>query len=128
VAAYGSERGREATAEALAYAWEHWKQVREAVNQVGLLYRVGQSRTRSRKVAVAFETSGSAEVVFEPGLLPALEELTEAQRTAVVLVHGFGWTMKEVGDMTGVKVTSVQNHLDRALKKLRAALKVGTDA
>jgi DNA-directed RNA polymerase specialized sigma24 family protein len=128
VAAYGSERGREATAEALAYAWEHWKQVREAVNQLGLLYRVGQSRTRTRKTAVAFEMSGTSEVVFEPGLLPALEELTEAQRTAVVLVYGFGWTMKEVGDMTGVKVTSVQNHLNRALKKLRAALKVGTDA
>lgn len=128
MAAYGSERGREATAEALAYAWEHWKQVREAVNQLGLLYRVGQSRTRTRKTAVAFEMSGTSEVVFEPGLLPALEELTEAQRTAVVLVYGFGWTMKEVGDMTGVKVTSVQNHLNRALKKLRAALKVGTDA
>jgi len=24
VAAYGSDRGREAAAEALAYAWEHW--------------------------------------------------------------------------------------------------------
>jgi DNA-directed RNA polymerase specialized sigma24 family protein len=29
--------------------------------------------------------------------------------------------------MTGIKVTSVQNHLDRGLKKLRAALKVTTD-
>jgi RNA polymerase sigma factor (sigma-70 family) len=112
----------------LAYAWEHWKQVREAVNQLGLLYRVGQSKTRARKTAVAFETSRIAETAFEPGLLPALQGLTEAQRTAVVLVHGFDWTMKEVADMTDVKVTSVQNHLDRALKKLRAALKVGTDA
>ncbi len=74
-----------------------------------------------------FETSGTAEVAFEPGLVPALSALTEPQRTAVVLVHGFGWTMKEVGDMTGVKVTSIQNHLDRALKKLRAALQVGSD-
>ncbi len=77
---------------------------------------------------MVFEPSGVADPAFEPGLLPALSQLTEAQRTAVVLVHGFGWTMKEVGDMTGVKVTSVQNHLDRALRKLRAALKVGTDA
>lgn len=69
-----------------------------------------------------------ADGAFEPGLVPALVALTEAQRTAVVLVHGFGWTMKEVGEMTGVKVTSVQNHLDRALKKLRIALKVGSDA
>ena len=128
MAAYGSERGREAAAEGLAYAWEHWATVRHAANPLGLLYRVGQSRTRNRKVPVAFEASGTADVAFEPGLLPALTELTEAQRTAVVLVHGFGWTMREVGDMTGVKVTSVQNHLERALRKLRAALKVGTDA
>jgi DNA-directed RNA polymerase specialized sigma24 family protein len=128
VAAYGTERGREAAAEALAYAWEHWATVRDAVNPLGLLYRVGQSRTRNRKVPVVFESTEHAEVAVEPALRPALTELTEAQRTAVVLVHGFGWTMKEVGNMTGVKVTSVQNHLDRALKKLRAALKVGTNA
>jgi DNA-directed RNA polymerase specialized sigma24 family protein len=53
--------------------------------------------------------------------------LTESQRTAVVLVYGFGWTMAEVAELTGIKVTSVQNHLDRGLKKLRAALKVTTD-
>ena len=29
MARYGPERGREATAEALAYAWEHWERVAE---------------------------------------------------------------------------------------------------
>jgi DNA-directed RNA polymerase specialized sigma24 family protein len=46
VAAYGSERGREATAEALAYAWEYWEAMQEIDNQLAYLYRVGQSRTR----------------------------------------------------------------------------------
>ncbi len=64
---------------------------------------------------------------YEPALVPALTMLTESQRTAVVLVYGFGWTMAEVAELTGIKITSVQNHLDRGLKKLRAALKVTTD-
>ena len=48
MAAYGPERGREATAEALAYAWEHWERVHGMVKPVGYLYRVGQSKSRPR--------------------------------------------------------------------------------
>jgi len=128
VAAYGSERGREATAEALAYAWEHWGRLRGAENLIGYLYRVGQSRIRQRKDRPLFVRPDHPEPWFEPALAPALADLSESQRTAVVLVHGFGWTMREVAECTGVKVTSVQNHLDRGLKKLRAAMKVTCDA
>ena len=121
-------RGREATAEALAYAWEHWEHVKTMSNVTGYLYRVGQSKTRERRTHQLFVRPEHAEPWFEPALVPALEKLSEGQRTAVVLVHGFGWTMREVAECTDVKVTSVQNHLDRGLKKLRAALKVGSDA
>jgi RNA polymerase sigma factor (sigma-70 family) len=127
VAAYGNERGREATAEALAYAWEHWEHVRTMSNATGYLYRVGQSKTRERQRHPLFTRPEHSEPWFEPALAPALEKLSEGQRTAVVLVHGFGWTLREVAECTDVKVTSVQNHLDRGLKKLRVALKVGSD-
>ena len=40
----------------------------------------------------------------------------------VVLVHGFQWTLREVAELTGTKVTTVQNHLERGLVKLRRAL------
>jgi len=90
VAAYGSERGREATAEALAYAWEHWDAMQEITNQIAYLYRVGQSRTRLRRSRPLFVRSQDPEPWFEPNLVVALERLTESQRTAVVLVHGFG--------------------------------------
>jgi DNA-directed RNA polymerase specialized sigma24 family protein len=53
-----------------------------------------------------------------------LEGLSEHQRLAVVSVHGFGWTMREVADLTGVALTTVQNHLDRGLAMLRDALEV----
>jgi DNA-directed RNA polymerase specialized sigma24 family protein len=67
VAAYGSEAGRDAAAEALAYAWEHWERLQNIKNLPGYLYRVGQSRSRRRKPAMLFETPGWPERNFEPG-------------------------------------------------------------
>ncbi len=49
VAGYGPDAGREATVDALVYAWRHWPRVRELDNPGGYLYRVGRSRAR-RKV------------------------------------------------------------------------------
>jgi DNA-directed RNA polymerase specialized sigma24 family protein len=46
VAAYGPEQGRDAAAEALAYAWEHWDRLRQMANAPGYLFRVGQTRGR----------------------------------------------------------------------------------
>lgn len=123
VAAYGPDRGGEAVAEALAYAWEHWEDVSTMDNPAGYLYRVGQSRTRPRLRVPAFPPPPASDAPqIEPGLPAALDSLSEPQRIAVVLVHGFGWTHAEVADVTGVARTTVQNHLDRGLAKVRAEL------
>jgi DNA-directed RNA polymerase specialized sigma24 family protein len=123
VAAYGPERGRDAAAEALAYAWQHWTEVSSMTNAAGYLYRVGQSRTRPRKDPVVFPPRPEGDAAWvEPELLGSLGALTEAQRTAVVLVHAYGWTHGEVAELTGVSPSSVQTHLDRGLAKLRRAL------
>jgi DNA-directed RNA polymerase specialized sigma24 family protein len=128
VAAYGTDRGREATAEALAYAWEHWDRVQEMGNAVGYLYRVGQSRTRPRRVRRLFDRGHHAgDPVVEPALPAALAALSERQRVAVVLVHGFGWTLAEVAEVTGLRVTTVQNHVTRGLDHLRRKLEVHVD-
>ena len=130
VAAYGPERGADAVAEALGYAWEHWRRVRRMDNPLGYLYRVGQTRTRPRKVPTAggWDLPAAREHNFEPGLVTAVASLSEAQRVAVVLVHGYGWTLREVAELTGVTVSTVQTHVERALAKLRAALEVVDDA
>jgi RNA polymerase sigma factor (sigma-70 family) len=127
VAVYGPDRGREAAAEALAYAWEHWERLRSFENIPGYLYRVGRSAARprgSRPAAPLFSPAEQTEPWFEPGLADALSSLTDRQRTAVVLVHGFGWTLREVAEVAGLRVTSVQNHLERGMAKLRSALEV----
>jgi hypothetical protein len=41
---YGYEDGREAAAEALAYAWEHRAEVREMANAIGYLFLVAHTR------------------------------------------------------------------------------------
>jgi DNA-directed RNA polymerase specialized sigma24 family protein len=128
VAAYGGERGREATAEALAWGWEHWNEVETMDNPIGYLYRVGRSRTRGRSFRVVFERADGADPWIEPGLSAALAALTERQRLAVGLVHGYGWTLREVADVCGLRVTTVQNHLERGLARLRALLGVPEDA
>lgn len=124
VAMYGAERGREAAAEALAYGWEHWPKVKTHTNPIGYLFRVGQSRTRTRLRAVPYLPPESSDHWYEPTLPEALKALSKHQRTTVVLVHGYGWTLREVAELLGVKVTTVQNHLGRGLARLRDALKV----
>jgi DNA-directed RNA polymerase specialized sigma24 family protein len=122
VAAYGGERGREAAAEALAFAWEHWDRVARMDKPLAYLFRVGQSRTRKHRTPVIFAHAENDAEAFEPGLAPAVKTLSINQRTAVVLVCGFGWTLREVAELTGTKIPTVQKHLDRGLANLRHAL------
>jgi RNA polymerase sigma-70 factor (ECF subfamily) len=61
---------------------------------------------------------------IDPGLLPALTQLSEQQRTAVVLVHAFGWTQTEVAALLDVTVSTVREHITRGLARLRARLEV----
>jgi DNA-directed RNA polymerase specialized sigma24 family protein len=123
-AVYGFEDGRDATAEALAYAWENWLQLQHIKNLPGYLFRVGRTRGRPRRQRVLFEIGADAEHKFEPGLPKALAALSRRQRLAVVLVHGYGYTLREVAELTGVRPTTVQNHLGRGLSRLRSLLGV----
>ena len=101
VAALGAQRGRDAAADALAWAWENWDKVKGLDNPVGYLYRVGQSKSRTRKVPMIAAVQTWEDPLVEPELPVALQNLTEAQRLAVVLVHAYGWTLKEVAELYG---------------------------
>lgn len=127
VAAYGGQRGREATAEALSWAWENWDRVRTMEHPHRYLFWVGRSRTRGRRSPVVFDVHDAVEPYVEPGLGRALAGLSERQRIAVVLVHGYGWTYREVAELISSRPTTVQNHLERGLRKLRIALEADHD-
>lgn len=68
--------------------------------------------------------SSESDPVVEPRLVPLLAALPERQRVAVYLVHGCRWPTPDVADLLGVSVSTVRNHADRGLNKLRQELKV----
>jgi RNA polymerase sigma factor (sigma-70 family) len=128
VAQYGPVDGREATVDALSWAWENWARLAEVDHKLGYLYRVGQSARRrcaSRPVPAVLHVRAEQQAPdIDPGLLPALAQLSEQQRTAVVLVHAFGWTQTEVAALLDVTVSTVREHITRGLARLRARLEV----
>jgi RNA polymerase sigma factor (sigma-70 family) len=58
----------------------------------------------------------------EPKLAAALAGLPERQRLAVFLVFGAGWTQVEAAEVMGVRPSTVQQHVERGLAKLRAVI------
>ena len=129
-AAYGPVAGREATVDALSWAWEHWTDVQPMANPVGYLFRVGQTAARRSSFRVmpidrsSTLDSTDASGLPEPRLMPAIRGLSEHQRVCVVLVHGYGWTQREAAELLELSPSTVRNHLDRALAHLRRALEV----
>jgi RNA polymerase sigma factor (sigma-70 family) len=126
VAAFGVETGNDVHADALAWAWEHWDRVAQMKSPVGYLFRVGQSKARRylrwRRV-VQLPTEPHRDVYeVEGDLGVVLTRLSRRQRTVVFLVHGYGWSYAEVGELLGISNASVRNHVHRGMQQLRAAM------
>jgi RNA polymerase sigma factor (sigma-70 family) len=133
VAAFGPEVGRDAAAEALARAWQHWDRVSRMANPAGYVFRIGRNAARRRlwreargrtleSAHAPVATTGAP--AGEPGLAAALERLSERQRRAVLLVHGYGYTLSEAATAMGCSPSTVRNHLQRGLSRLRSDLGV----
>jgi DNA-directed RNA polymerase specialized sigma24 family protein len=127
IATYGPLDGQTAAMDALSWAWEHWDRVQLMDNPVGYLYRVGQTaarRQRGRPIPIdsaTFRDHGIPEI--NPELIPALARLSAQQRTAVMLVHAFGWSIRDVARMLELAPSTIQTHLERGLERLREQLK-----
>jgi DNA-directed RNA polymerase specialized sigma24 family protein len=124
-AAFGSDAGREAAADAFAYAWQHWDRIRTMKNPGGFLYRVGHNLARNaHRVVVADDIGRVAGRMpwVEPGLAGALASLSEQQRTVVALVHAYEWSLAEVSQVLGISKGSVQVHERRAMRRLQRQL------
>lgn len=93
-------------------------------NPTGYLYRVGRSKVRERKQRFLRPVPDGGFPHIEPGLPIALEQLSDSQRVAVVLVHGFQWSHGEVAALLGTSTPTVATHVRRGLKKLQRSLKV----
>lgn len=126
-AALGSDAGREATAEALAYAWENWSRVGSMENPAGYLYVLGRDRGRrskGRTRVVLLPVDSDRTPWVEPGLPDAIASLPDRQRVVVMLLHCFEWTMSEVAELLGVSKSTVQSYEERGMGRLRRRLGV----
>lgn len=131
IAAYGPEAGREATLDALSWAWENWVRLAAVSNRAGYLFRVGQTAARRNRPPQLHRTArrllgdaASDLPDFEPRLIPTLARLSLRQRTVVVLVYGFGWSQADVATMLEMSASTVHQYLQRALRRLAIDLEV----
>jgi len=131
VARYGIEVGTEATADAIAYAWEHWDRVGAMDNAIGYLWRVAQTSARrqhrwTRRPRFPDERAGTTaqdSVTNDPVVLPhELAALKPDVRVALLLVHGYDWSYAEVAALLDVPLSTVRNHVHRGLQRLRRNL------
>lgn len=141
VSAFGPDLGRDAAAAALAWAWEHFDQVEAMDNPAGYLWRVGRSSVRTELRRQRWNVGASLgddrgarphlvpddAMAFEPRLHGSLAALSARQRTAVLLVHGHGYSLAETADAMGCRIRTLRHHLDRGLTKLRRDLGVTID-
>jgi DNA-directed RNA polymerase specialized sigma24 family protein len=111
VAHHGVATANDLCADAIAYAWENWDRVRDLDNPVGYLYRVATSRARRyrrwRRPVVLPAESGIAAVESDNALHVMLAKLPLGQRTAVVLVHVYGWSYQDVAEVEPSATTVV---------------------
>jgi RNA polymerase sigma-70 factor (ECF subfamily) len=130
VAWYGPIVGKEAAADALSWAWEHRHRLDGMGNIGGYLFRVGQSAAkrdiRWRRPIESTQHTDDAEheSSFEPRLDIAIAALSGQQRAAVLLVHGYGYSLRETADVLGVSLGTLRTHLNRGLDRLRHQLEV----
>jgi RNA polymerase sigma factor (sigma-70 family) len=132
---FGMEAGRDAAAESLAWAWQNWDSVRDMTNPMGYLYRVGRTAAlRALGQPAAAEAGHIAAHPaqwelpnFEPNLAKFLAGLPERQRVAVWMVHGLGFSSREVADLLECSRPTVATHVRRGLARLRRELGVDGD-
>jgi RNA polymerase sigma-70 factor (ECF subfamily) len=115
----GLDAATEATAEALAYGWEHWDRLRHMDNPAGYLYRAARTKARQtpNRASLLPAVSISHSPHVEPGLPRALRRLSDKQRTVVWLVYGLEWQQREVADLLGVSEDTVRTHLSRGMTR-----------
>ena len=112
----------DAVAEAFARALERVGQIREPVPWLyRTAFRIAAGELRRKEPAAGPEPGVAAAAGLE-ALVPALRELSTAQRAAVVLHYEADLPVREVAERMGTSAAAVKVHLFRARRRLRELL------
>lgn len=91
-------------------------------NPTGYLFRVAQSKARTRRHGWLPWPADAQLPEIEPVLPSALRELSPQQAHAVWLVHACGWSYAETAVALDTSASTVGTHVARALAHLRDRL------
>ena len=127
VARFGVDDGLEAAAEATAYGVAHWPDLQTMANPIGYLYRVGERRGRRlarrwQRIEALVHEPATHDGVLDVDLQRALIRLKPSERVAVVLVYAHGHTYAQAAEILDLPVTTITNHLNRGMTRLRRIL------
>jgi RNA polymerase sigma-70 factor, ECF subfamily len=81
-------------------------------------------RSGDQTLAPETATGGKLDQYADPDLLPALRELPEAQRAAVILFYYADLPIREIADRLGTNSLAVRANLSRGRRRLRDLLGV----
>jgi RNA polymerase sigma-70 factor (ECF subfamily) len=116
----------DATDEAMARVFQHWRSVQTYDNQPGWAYRVGlnwaRSRMRKRRREVLTDVFPQASIevrMSDPDLDRAVKALPLDTRAVVILRHYLDWSTDEVAAALGIRPGTVKSRLHRAMNDLR---------
>ena len=129
VSLLGPLDGRNAAVDALSFAWENFEEVKAMRNPAGYLYRVGaRAASRNRTRDVLFEEPPTEVAVYdqvciEPRLAGALSTLSERQRLAVILIHVYGYTLRDAAEILAVSRSTLHLTARRGLRRLAHVLR-----
>ena len=130
-ARFGAELGRDSAAEGFAVAWRMWDQVSTMENAAGYVYRIAERwalRQTEKASPAPIDDEALEDSYRDHELAAALQTLSPRQREAVVLVEGLGMTYREAAELIGCGRSSLQNHVERGLSRLRQTLEVTDNA
>jgi len=125
------ELARDAAAEGMARAYQHWAKVGTCRNPSGWAYRAGlnwatsrlRKFRRERPSAPAAEPAARCEDPANPELEAALANLPMDQRAVVVLRYHLDWSEAATAESLGIAPGTVKSRLNRALAVLRSNLR-----
>lgn len=114
----------EATDEAMARAFQHWRSVAGGSNPPGWVYRVAYNYAIDRLRRRRRRTPAVDPVVWQPeasrpDLTAALSRLPVEQRAVVVMRCMYDWSEAQVAEALGIAAGTVKSRLARALEHLR---------
>lgn len=119
----------EATDEAMARAYQHWRSVRSYANPGGWTYRVALNwarswfrRTRREVYGLSPEQAAWDAEVMDPAVARALASLAVPARSVVVLRFYLDWSHAQIAQALGIPEGTVKSRLHRALAGLKRQL------